>query len=62
MIKNNDTPLIPGLGRQTQADFWFWGQPGLQSEFQDRQSYTKNQNKTKKENKTKAQSRGKDKR
>jgi hypothetical protein len=32
--------LIPALGRQRQADFWVWGQPGLQSEFQDSQSYT----------------------
>jgi hypothetical protein len=34
------TPLIPVLGRQRQADFWVWGQPGLQSEFQDSQGYT----------------------
>jgi hypothetical protein len=34
------TPLIPALGRQRQADFWVWGQPGLQSEFQDSQDYT----------------------
>jgi hypothetical protein len=34
------TPLIPALGRQRQADFWVRGQPGLQSEFQDSQSYT----------------------
>jgi hypothetical protein len=34
------TPLIPALGRQRQVDFWDWGQPGLQSEFQDSQSYT----------------------
>jgi hypothetical protein len=34
------TPLIPALGRQRQADFWVQGQPGLQSEFQDSQSYT----------------------
>jgi hypothetical protein len=34
------TPLIPALGRQRQVDFWVWGQPGLQSEFQDSQSYT----------------------
>jgi hypothetical protein len=34
------TPLIPALGRQKQADFWVWGQPGLQSEFQDSQGYT----------------------
>jgi hypothetical protein len=29
------------LGRQRQEDFWVWGQPGLQSEFQDSQGYTK---------------------
>jgi hypothetical protein len=34
------TPLIPALGRQRQVDFWVWGQPGLQSEFQDSQGYT----------------------
>jgi hypothetical protein len=34
------TPLIPALGRQRQEDFWVWGQPGLQSEFQDCQGYT----------------------
>jgi hypothetical protein len=34
------TPLIPALRRQRQADFWVWGQPGLQSEFQDSQGYT----------------------
>jgi hypothetical protein len=34
------TPSIPALGRQRQADFWVWGQPGLQSEFQDSQGYT----------------------
>jgi hypothetical protein len=33
-------PLIPALGRQRQADFLVRGQPGLQSEFQDSQSYT----------------------
>jgi hypothetical protein len=33
-------PLILALGRQRQADFWVRGQPGLQSEFQDRQGYT----------------------
>jgi hypothetical protein len=33
-------PLIPALGRQRQANFWVRGQPGLQSEFQDTQSYT----------------------
>jgi hypothetical protein len=30
----------PVLGRQRQADFWVWGQPGLQSEFQDSEGYT----------------------
>jgi hypothetical protein len=34
------TPLIQALGRQRQADFWLRGQPALQSEFQDSQSYT----------------------
>jgi hypothetical protein len=34
------TPLIPALSRKRQADFWVRGQPGLQSEFQDSQSYT----------------------
>jgi hypothetical protein len=33
-------PLIPALGRQRQADFSVGGQPGLQGEFQDSQSYT----------------------
>jgi hypothetical protein len=33
-------PLMPALGRQRQADFWVWGQPDLQSDFQDSQSYT----------------------
>ena len=33
-------PLIPALGRQSQADFWVRGQPGLQSEFEDSQGYT----------------------
>ena len=33
-------PLILALGRQSQADFWIQGQPGLQSEFQDSQGYT----------------------
>jgi hypothetical protein len=28
------------LGRQRQANFWVWGQPGLQSKFQDSQGYT----------------------
>jgi hypothetical protein len=31
-------PLIPALRRQTQADVLSLGQPGLQSEFQDRES------------------------
>jgi hypothetical protein len=50
-------PLIPALGRQSQADFWVRGQPGLQSEFQDSQGYTekpclrkKKQKKTKEDN------------
>jgi hypothetical protein len=34
------TPLISALGRQRQTFFWVQGQPGLQSEFQDSQSYT----------------------
>jgi hypothetical protein len=25
---------------QRQVDFWVWGQPGLQNEFQDSQGYT----------------------
>jgi hypothetical protein len=33
-------PLIPALRRQRQVDFWVRGQPGLQGEFQDSQSYT----------------------
>jgi hypothetical protein len=33
-------PLMPALGRQRQAYFWVWGQPGLQSKFQDSQGYT----------------------
>jgi hypothetical protein len=33
-------PLVPALRRQRQADFWVWGQPGLQSEFRDFQGYT----------------------
>ena len=33
------TPLIPALGRQRQI--WVRGQPGLQSEFQDSQSYSR---------------------
>jgi hypothetical protein len=48
-------PLIPALGRQRQADFWVQGQPGLQSEFQDSQSYTEKPclEKPLKQNKTK---------
>jgi hypothetical protein len=34
------TTLIPALWRQRQVDFWVQGQPCLQSEFQDSQSYT----------------------
>ena len=30
----------PNTWRQKQADFWVWGQPGLQSDFQDIQGYT----------------------
>jgi hypothetical protein len=33
-------PVIPALGRQRQVYFWVWGQPGLQSEFQDSQDCT----------------------
>jgi hypothetical protein len=53
------TPLIPALGRQRQANFWVWGQPGLQSEFQGSQGYTekpcleKNKNKQTNKQKTK---------
>jgi hypothetical protein len=49
------TPLIPALGRQRQADFWVWSQPGLQSEFQDSQDYTEKPclRKTKKKQKKK---------
>jgi hypothetical protein len=32
-------PLIPALRRQRQANLWVWGQPGLQSVFQDSQGY-----------------------
>ena len=32
-------PLIPALGRQRQTDLWVWGQPGLQSEFQNSQNF-----------------------
>jgi hypothetical protein len=31
----------PSTWEAVQADFWVWGQPGLQSEFQDSQVYTK---------------------
>jgi hypothetical protein len=46
----------PSTQRQGQADFWVRGQPGLQSEFQDSQSYTEKpclekQNKTNKQTK-----------
>jgi hypothetical protein len=36
----NHSVLISELRRQRQVDFWAWGQPGLQSEFQDSQDYT----------------------
>jgi hypothetical protein len=51
------TPLIPALGRQRQADFWVWGQPGLQSEFQDIQGYTEKPCLKKPKTKTKAKQR-----
>jgi hypothetical protein len=35
------TPLIPAFKRQWQVDLRVWGQPGLQSEFQSSQAYTK---------------------
>jgi hypothetical protein len=49
------------LGRQRQADFWFRGQHGLQSEFQDSQGYTekpclKNQKTKRKQTKNKKRS------
>jgi hypothetical protein len=46
-------PLIPALRRQRQADFWVWGQPDLQSEFQDSQDYTEKPCLGKKEKKKK---------
>ena len=33
-------PLIPALRRLRQVDFYFWGQPSVQSEFQESQGYT----------------------
>ena len=30
----------PNTWERRQADFWVWGQPGQQSEFQDSQDYT----------------------
>ena len=33
-------PLIEAFGKKRQADFWVYGQHGLQSEFQDSQDYT----------------------
>jgi hypothetical protein len=50
------TPLVPALGRQRQADFWVWGQPGLQSEIQDSQGYTEKPCLEKQKNKTKKKS------
>ena len=50
------SPLIPTLRRQRQADFWVWGKPGLQSEFQDNQDYTEKpclENQTNKNKQTK---------
>ena len=38
--KKTQTPLIPALRSQRQADFWVWREPGLQSEFLDSQGYT----------------------
>ena len=38
--QQTQTPLIPALRCQRQADFWVWGEPGLQSEFLDSQGYT----------------------
>jgi hypothetical protein len=53
------TPLIPALRRQRQVDFWVRGQPGLQSELQDNQSYKKKpcleKNKQKKQKKKQKQ-------
>jgi hypothetical protein len=48
-------PLIPALGRQRQVDFWVWGQPSLQSEFQDSQGYTEKPCLKKKKKKKKKQ-------
>ena len=47
------THLILALEKKKQEDFWVWGQPDLQSAFQDSLGYTekpclKKQNKTKK--------------
>jgi hypothetical protein len=51
-VGGGHAPLIPVLGRQRQVDFWVRGQPGLQSEFQNRQDYTeKPSRKTKKKKK-----------
>jgi hypothetical protein len=33
-------PLTPAPRRQKHAGLWVWGQPALQSEFQDSQGYT----------------------
>jgi hypothetical protein len=46
-------PLIPALGRQRQEDFWFRGQPELQSEFQGSQGYTEKPCLEKQKNKNK---------
>ena len=50
---------MPALGRQRQADFWVRGQPGLQSESQDSQSYTEKPCLKKKEQKNKKQKQNK---
>jgi hypothetical protein len=34
------TPLVPVLWRQRQVNLWVWGQPALQSKFQNSQGYT----------------------
>ena len=50
---NPGNGLIPALGRQRQAYLQVQGQPGLQSEFQDSQSFTENPPPKKKTQKTK---------
>ena len=36
-LNKSESVVAHTLGSQRQADFWVWGQPGLQSEFQDSQ-------------------------